>query len=251
MESAFPTSQPADKAALRAQIRARRTARTEDPHPSPAQVALSARVRAVVEDAAPTAVVAYAALPGEPSLDDVLEDLITAGVPVLLPATRKGRPLLLGRATAPLDSLPRGTWDIREPAAPLPVVEALAEFADAPASRVPHTEASDPEAPAGGALTSRILVLTPGLAFDAPGARLGNGGGFYDRTFGPQGVLAEPQHAPVRERLTLAGVCWDDELIDSLPVEPWDLRVSQVVTDARTTTVDPHAGAGARWPYHS
>lgn len=231
MESAFPTSQPADKAALRAQIRARRTARTEDPHPSPAQVALSARVRAVVEDAAPTAVVAYAALPGEPSLDDVLEDLITAGVPVLLPATRKGRPLLLGRATAPLDSLPRGTWDIREPAAPLPVAEALAEFAAAPASRV--------------------LVLTPGLAFDARGARLGNGGGFYDRTFGPQGVLAEPQHVPVRERLTFAGVCWDDEVHDSLPVEPWDLRVSQVVTDARTTTVDPHAGAGARWPYHS
>ena len=217
MESAFPTSQPADKAALRAQIRARRTARTEDPHPSPAQVALSARVRAVVEDAAPTAVVAYAALPGEPSLDDVLEDLITAGVPVLLPATRKGRPLLLGRATAPLDSLPRGTWDIREPAAPLPVAEALAEFADAPASRV--------------------LVLTPGLAFDARGARLGNGGGFYDRTFGPQGVLAEPQHVPVRERLTFAGVCWDDEVHDSLPVEPWDLRVSRILTDVRSNVV--------------
>lgn len=217
MESAFPTSQPADKAALRAQIRARRTARTEDPHPSPAQVALSARVRAVVEDAAPTAVVAYAALPGEPSLDDVLEDLITAGVPVLLPATRKGRPLLLGRATAPLDSLPRGTWDIREPAAPLPVAEALAEFADAPASRV--------------------LVLTPGLAFDARGARLGNGGGFYDRTFGPQGVLAEPQHVPVRERLTFAGVCWDDEVHDSLPVEPWDLRVSRILTDVRSNGV--------------
>ena len=217
MESAFPTSQPADKAALRAQIRARRTARTEDPHPSPAQVALSARVRAVVEDAAPTAVVAYAALPGEPSLDDVLEDLITAGVPVLLPATRKGRPLLLGRATAPLDSLPRGTWDIREPAAPLPVAEALAEFADAPASRV--------------------LVLTPGLAFDARGARLGNGGGFYDRTFGPQGVLAEPQHTPVRERLTFAGVCWDDEVRDSLPVEPWDLRVSRILTDVRSNVV--------------
>ena len=217
MESAFPTSQPADKAALRAQIRARRTARTEDPHPSPAQVALSARVRAVVEDAAPTAVVAYAALPGEPSLDDVLEDLITAGVPVLLPATRKGRPLLLGRATAPLDSLPRGTWDIREPAAPLPVAEALAEFADAPASRV--------------------LVLTPGLAFDARGARLGNGGGFYDRTFGPQGVLAEPQHVPVRERLTFAGVCWDDEVRDSLPVEPWDLRVSRILTDVRSNVV--------------
>lgn len=248
MESAFPTSRQADKAALRAQIRARRTARTEDPHPSPAQVALYSRVRAFVEAAAPTAVVAYAALSGEPSLDDVLEDLITAGVPVLLPATRKGRPLLLGRATAPLDSLPRGTWDIREPAAPLPVAEALAEFALTPASRIP-----DPEAPAGDAVSSgsRILVLTPGLAFDARGARLGNGGGFYDRTFGPQGVLAEPQHAPVREHLTFAGVCWDDEVLDSLPVEPWDLRVSQVVTDARTTTVDPHAGVGARWPYHS
>src|SRR5699024_3985560 len=63
MESAFPTSQPADKAALRAQIRTRRTARTAEADPSPAQAALSSRVRAVVEAAAPTAVVAYAALP--------------------------------------------------------------------------------------------------------------------------------------------------------------------------------------------
>ena len=217
MEIAFPTPRPADKAALRAQIRARRTARITDPHPSPAQVALSSRIRHSVETAAPTAVVAYAALPGEPILDDVLEDLISTGLPVLLPATRTGRPLLLGRATAPLDSLPRGTWDIREPAAPLPVAEALAEFADAPASR--------------------ILVLTPGLAFDARGARLGNGGGFYDRTFGPQGVLAEPQHARLRERLAFAGVCWDDEVHDSLPAEPWDLRVSRILTDARSSEV--------------
>jgi 5-formyltetrahydrofolate cyclo-ligase len=217
MESESPTAGPSDKAALRARIRARRTARTTDPRPSPAQAALSSRVRHFVEAADPTAVVAYAALPGEPSLDDVLEDLISTGVPVLLPATRKGRPLLLGRATAPLDSLPRGTWDIREPAAPLPVAEARAEVADAPASR--------------------ILVLTPGLAFDARGARLGNGGGFYDRTFGPQGVLAEPQHASLRARLAFAGVCWDDEVQDSLPVEPWDLRVSRILTDARSSEV--------------
>lgn len=225
MESAVSSTSPSAKAAMRADIRTRRAARLRESapgtvaHVSVQQDALSARVRARVEALDPAAVVAYASLPGEPSLDAVLEHLIAAGVPVLLPVTLKGQPLRLGPATAPLDALPRGTWDIREPATHLPVAEALAGIAGPPASPV--------------------LVLAPGLAFDAAGARLGNGGGFYDRTFGPRGVLAEPDHSHLCERLVIEGVCWDDEVQERLPAEPWDLIVGAVLTDARTLEADP------------
>ena len=222
---------------MRADIRTRRAARVRenasgtDSEAAVQQDALSTRVRARVVTLDPAAVVAYASLPGEPSLDEVLEDLNTAGVPVLLPVTLKGEPLRLGPATAPLDALPRGTWDIREPATHLPIAEALVGIAGLP--------------------TSPILVLAPGLAFDAAGARLGNGGGFYDRTFGPHGVMAEPHHAHLRERLVIEGVCWDDEVQESLPVEPWDLVVSAVLTDARVLDAAPAASRGSGETYHS
>lgn len=176
---------------------------------------MTAQVSALVDARGPAAVVGYASLPGEPSLDAALERLIDTGVPVLLPTTRKGEPLLLGQVTGPLDELPRGTWDIREPHSPLPAPEALAG------------------APAHGA----VLVLVPGLAYDAHGVRLGNGGGFYDRTFGPQGLLADPRHAALRARLEFVGVCWDEERADALPQAAWDLTVGAVVTETGLHTV--------------
>lgn len=185
---------------------------------------MTAQVSALVDARGPAAVVGYASLPGEPSLDAALERLIDTGVPVLLPTTRKGEPLLLGQVTGPLDELPRGTWDIREPHSPLPAPEALA---GSPA----------PEAVAGSPAHGTVLVLVPGLAYDAHGVRLGNGGGFYDRTFGPRGLLADPRHAALRARLEFVGVCWDEERADALPQAAWDLTVGAVVTETGLHTV--------------
>jgi len=61
------------------------------------------------------------------------------------------------------------------------------------------------------------LILVPGLAFDLRGGRLGRGKGFYDR------FLAEA-------RGLRAGVCFDDQLVDGVPLEPHDLRMDFVVT---------------------
>lgn len=203
------------KSELRADVRARRATRTASSHsapdrgPEPAQDAVTTHVSALVDARRPAAVLGYASLPGEPSLDDALEKLLDHGVSVLLPATRKGEPLLWGTVTGTLDELPRGTWGIREPRSPLPAPEAVAAI------------------PAHG----RILVLVPGLAYDAHGVRLGNGGGFYDRTFGPQGVFADPRHAGLRERMDFIGICWDDERTGALPRAEWDLTVGGVVTE--------------------
>lgn len=74
----------------------------------------------------------------------------------------------------------------------------------------------------GGVPLSEIdLVLAPGLAFTLDGARLGRGGGYYDR------LLAEPGLEARR-----IGVCFQTQIVGSLPLEEHDRRVDDVVTEA-------------------
>jgi 5-formyltetrahydrofolate cyclo-ligase len=63
------------------------------------------------------------------------------------------------------------------------------------------------------------LFLVPGVVFDERGYRLGYGKGFYDRFIS--------KHAPKNT----VGVCYNDFLIKSLKVDPWDTRVNYMVTD--------------------
>lgn len=65
------------------------------------------------------------------------------------------------------------------------------------------------------------LLLVPGLAFTAAGARLGRGGGFYDRLLAqaiPAGCLA-------------VGVGFRFQVVDHLPTERHDVCLSGVLTD--------------------
>lgn len=66
------------------------------------------------------------------------------------------------------------------------------------------------------------LVIVPGLAFTPAGERLGRGGGFYDR------LLSHPDVCARR-----IGVCFDCQVVDSLPVESHDEGVDVVVTETR------------------
>jgi len=63
------------------------------------------------------------------------------------------------------------------------------------------------------------VVVVPALAIAADGTRLGRGNGFYDRAL---------RH--VRDDAALVAVVFDDELVDALPEEPHDRRVTAVVT---------------------
>ncbi len=61
------------------------------------------------------------------------------------------------------------------------------------------------------------LVLVPGLAFDRFGNRLGRGRGFYDRLLGEvSGVKC--------------GICYQGQLLESLPTEGHDVSVNFIVT---------------------
>ncbi|MEA3187604.1 MAG: 5-formyltetrahydrofolate cyclo-ligase [Chthoniobacter sp.] len=65
------------------------------------------------------------------------------------------------------------------------------------------------------------LILIPGLAFSREGARLGRGGGFYDRFLGSSEVRGDK-----------IGVCFDAQIFPELPREPHDCAVDAVITES-------------------
>jgi 5-formyltetrahydrofolate cyclo-ligase len=64
------------------------------------------------------------------------------------------------------------------------------------------------------------LVLVPGVAFDQHGRRLGRGKGFYDQ------LLAFV-------RGTTCGVAFDEQIVETIPVEPHDVHLNCILTPTR------------------
>jgi 5-formyltetrahydrofolate cyclo-ligase len=64
------------------------------------------------------------------------------------------------------------------------------------------------------------VLFTPLVAFDRSGARLGMGGGFYDRT------LANWQN----NQLYPIGIAHDCQQIDRVPIEYWDIPLPEIIT---------------------
>ena len=67
------------------------------------------------------------------------------------------------------------------------------------------------------------LILTPLLAFDDFGGRLGQGGGFYDRTFA------------ARPGITRIGFGYSGQRVERLPMESHDVRLHGVLTEVGYT----------------
>lgn len=129
---------------------------------------------------------AFWPLPGEVDLRPLLRDLKRRGWVI-------GLPRLCGsglevRRVRDFRTLHRGLYGTREPSLKCPVLRTL------------------------------DVILVPGVAFDATGARLGRGGGYYDRfLFQHHGVLT-------------VGVGFSCQLISRVPRQVHDARVSIVVT---------------------
>jgi 5,10-methenyltetrahydrofolate synthetase len=103
-------------------------------------------------------------------------------------------------------SLPRDRWGIPVPDPSWPAAE-----------------------PAAGA---PILVITPGLAFDRLGNRLGRGGGCYD------GFLREARSGAALT-LTAMGACLSVQLVAEAPHDERDQRVDAVATDEELILLAP------------
>jgi 5-formyltetrahydrofolate cyclo-ligase len=63
------------------------------------------------------------------------------------------------------------------------------------------------------------VVLTPMVGFDHDLNRIGNGAGYYDRYFARHDIALR------------IGLAWSAQMVDALPIEPWDVPLHMVVTE--------------------
>ena len=69
------------------------------------------------------------------------------------------------------------------------------------------------------------IVITPVAAFDGANARVGMGGGYFDRTFGFQ----KRRRHLVRPKLI--GLAFKCQQTEQIPANPWDVRLFTVVSE--------------------
>lgn len=147
------------------------------------------------------AVLAFLAMPGEPDPRAAVAAARAAGTTVAAPLIVDGE-LEFRVIAGDTARLARDAWGIPQP---------------------------DPSWPAWApaAAPARVLVVTPGLAFDAQMHRLGRGRGCYDR------FLARLRAVPGLV-CTAVAFCLDEQVVDLVPNDERDQRVDAVVTDRRT-----------------
>ncbi|WP_205474041.1 5-formyltetrahydrofolate cyclo-ligase [Nocardioides sp. SYSU D00038] len=196
------TPQSGAKVALRDQLL---TARNARPLLERAEVAraLAEHLLAAPEVRRAATVAAYVALGSEPGTAPLLSGLVAAGKRVVLPVLLPDRDLDWAVFTGDDDLVP-ARLGLLEPAGPRLGVEAVAT-ADA--------------------------VLVPGLAVSPDGARLGRGGGSYDRALArvPVGTFT-------------CALLHDDEVGLAVPVDPHDRPVTAAASPSGLRRFRPTGG---------
>jgi 5-formyltetrahydrofolate cyclo-ligase len=135
--------------------------------------------------AAGTVVSGYWPIRGELDLRPWLSRLVARGVRVALPVVEARASPLAFRLWTPEARMERGAWNI-------PV-------------------------PADGALVTPDVVLAPLVGVDRAGYRLGNGGGYFDRTL----ALMRPRE--------VVGVGHDFARMETIHPMPWDVPMTLVI----------------------
>lgn len=182
------------KSELRAALLGARRALPAAQHEAEA-AALCAHLPALVRTG--ETICAYVPVGSEPGSLSLVERLDALGARVLLPVTgpqgQEPAALRWGRYRA--DGLVPARYGLLEPAPP---------WLDT------------------GEVATAATILVPALAVDRSGVRLGRGAGFYDRTL----TSADPQARRI-------AVVRDEELVDHLPAEPHDVRMTHALTPGR------------------
>lgn len=183
------------KRLLRKQAEARRAAAAPTAAGAADQVA--ARVLELMAGRQPGIVSAYLPMAGEMDPLPAMAALAARGWRRCLPVVvAKGEPLVF-RAWNPGDDLEDGVFGTRHPAA-------------------------------GAETVAPDLLLTPLLAFDRQGYRLGWGGGFYDRTLEKLRAAGD---------VTAIGVAFAAQEVDAVPRADYDARLDGIVTERETIPV--------------
>jgi 5-formyltetrahydrofolate cyclo-ligase len=80
------------------------------------------------------------------------------------------------------------------------------------------------------------IMLTPLVAFDSTGARIGMGGGYYDRTLAKWFEhYAQDKHCSP----SIIGVAHDCQQIAKIPHEAWDIPLPKIITPTRIINCIP------------
>jgi 5-formyltetrahydrofolate cyclo-ligase len=190
----------ADKADLRSTVRASRRARTASEREL-AATGLAKIVTKITGYPEAQTFTAYAAFGTEPGTAALLSVLVAAGKRVLLPAVHDDGTLGWIEYLGPQTLVPS------ERGIPEPVGPELGRGAAA-------LEAADVD-----------IMLVPALAVDHSGARIGKGGGFYDR------VLRDlPEDRPLR-----VAVVHDEDVLPAggVPAQDHDQRVHAALTPTK------------------
>ena len=154
---------------------------------------ITQKLCALPEYRAAGVVTAYASFGSELDTAEFLARILADGKLLLLPRiNRAQRALELRQAKDPGADLVMGVWGIREPA------ERCRIFSPAEVE----------------------FMLVPGVAFTAGGARLGYGGGFYDRLL-----------TSLDQRAVRIAAAFDLQMVEHIPEGPQDQRVGQVITE--------------------
>ncbi len=188
---------PDTKDAVRSRVRAARALRSDAAGAAFARAggALASEALSTGGLASSGVVALYASVGREPDTWPLISSLHAVGVGVLLPVLA-GRRAPDWARYAGRSALRPGWHGILEPTTPPVGAAALAEAS---------------------------VVFCSALATTPAGDRLGGGGGWYDRALGDAAADA-----------LVVALCFDEEVVDRLPTDPWDRRVDVVLTDRRT-----------------
>ena len=160
--------------------------------------AIAARIASMDAYRTANTVLAYMNFGAEFAADIFVQQALLDGKRVLLPrVNRSSNELDIYHVTDLLRDLAPGLWNISEP-----LVERCA--------RVNTLEEVD-------------FILMPGVAFGRDGARLGYGGGFYDK------LLARLAHHPA-----LVAGAYAMQIVEGIPQEDNDRKVEWLVTENET-----------------
>lgn len=195
-----PTEIAQQKDELRREVRARRNSFVQDLSPED-RVLVSEKIAQRVLDVVPQnaqVVAVYLANGNEANIDAAIQTLIDAGKVVVAP--RVGVRPKFARLTT-LENLRTNARGLRFP-------DSEEQFS----------------------AWQIEVFMVPGIAFDGAGKRLGQGGGWYDK------VLERARAKSDKTPWTI-GVCYDCQIVDTVPQNPHDQRVDIVVTEDRVLEV--------------
>lgn len=130
--------------------------------------------RAAVGQTEPEIVAGFWPLDGEPDLRPIYAQLHSMGVTIVLPIVVKKQAPLEFHAWRPEDPLARGAFGVLEPVR--------------------------------GEVIQPTVLLVPTLGFTEHGARIGYGGGYYDRTLAQINETGQP--------FVTIGIAWDQARIE-------------------------------------